>query len=240
MPNENILTVTFSVTLLPVLPQILARVRHLFDLQCDPEAINEILDSMNNIQPGLFIPGTRVSGCFDSFELSVRAVLGQQITVKSANILASKLVAAYGTPIETGIDGLTHIFPLPEDILSLDGEIANHLGVLGIISVRSKTILELARLFSQKQIDFDHCLNPEIEIKKLMDIPGIGSWTATYIAMRAMGWTNAFLETDASIKKALAPRTPKEILEISEAWQPWRSYATISLWNSLQDTNQED
>ena len=237
IPHKNVLAVTLSSSLLPVLPRVLARVRHLFDLGCDPEAISEILDSMNNIRPHLFTSGTRMPGCFDPFELAVRAVLGQQITVKAASTLAARIVETYGTPIETGIIGLTHTFPRPEDITSLNGEISDHLGALGIISTRSKTILEIARLFSEKNINLDHCQSPETEMKKLMNISGIGIWTAKYVAMRTMGWTDAFLETDAAIKKALAPLTQKEMVELSKNWQPWRSYATISLWNSLSGSN---
>ncbi len=232
-PQKNILTVTVSSALLEMLPQVLARVRHLFDLYCDPDAVYKALFSMNNIRPGLCVPGTRLPGCFDPFEMAVRAVLGQQITVKAASTLAARLVETYGTPVETGIEGLTHVFPLPEGIVALTGPISNHLGPLGIIKTRANTILALARAFAQNTIDFGFCAQPELEMKKMMTIPGIGVWTAQYVAMRAMGWPDAFLHTDHGVKKALAPHTPKEILALAEEWHPWRSYATINLWNSL-------
>ncbi|MEM5767253.1 MAG: adenosine deaminase, partial [Bacillota bacterium] len=114
-----------------------------------------------------------------------------------------------------------------------DGPIENHLGPLGVIAARSRTIYDLARAIVQREIDFDLCAQPEEEIKKLMRIRGIGSWTAQYIAMRAMEWPDAFLETDVGVKKALATYTSKELLEMAEAWRPWRSYATINLWNTL-------
>ena len=232
-PKKNALSVAVSEALLPVLPQVLARIRHLFDLYCDPDAVYEILRGMNDIRPGLCILGSRVPGCFNAFEMAVRAVLGQQITVKAASTLAARIVEAYGTPVQTGIEGLTHVFPSPEDIFALDGVIENHFGVLGVIAARSNTIYELARAFVQKKIDFDLCAQPEEEMKKLMAIRGIGSWTAQYIAMRAMEWPDAFLETDAGIKKALQPFTSKELLSMAEAWRPWRSYATVNLWNTL-------
>ncbi len=232
-PKKNALSVTVSEALLPVLPQVLARIRHLFDLYCDPDAVYEILRGMNDIRPGLCILGTRVPGCFNAFEMAVRAVLGQQITVKAASTLAARIVEAYGKPVQTGIEGLTHVFPSPEDIFALDGAIENHFGVLGVIAARSNTIYELARAFVQKKIDFDLCAQPEEEMKKLMAIRGIGSWTAQYIAMRAMEWPDSFLETDAGIKKALQPFTSKELLSMAEAWRPWRSYATVNLWNTL-------
>ncbi|MFV0401439.1 MAG: DNA-3-methyladenine glycosylase 2 family protein [Oscillospiraceae bacterium] len=231
--EKNALAVTVSETLLPVLPQVLARVRHLFDLYCEPNVIYEALASMDAIHPGLRVLGTRLPGCFNPFEMAVRAVLGQQITVKAASTLAARMVTAFGTPIDTGVDGLTHIFPSPEDILALQGPVREHLGPLGIIGTRANTIRALAEAFAQGEIDFSLCASPEAEMKKLMTIPGIGGWTAQYIAMRAMGWTDAFLETDVGVKKALAPRTPKEMLAIAEEWRPWRSYATINLWNSL-------
>jgi AraC family transcriptional regulator of adaptative response / DNA-3-methyladenine glycosylase II len=232
-PRKNALLVTAGETLLPVLPQVLARVRHLFDLYCDPDAVYRALSSMNTIRPGLCAPGTRLPGCFNSFEMAVRAVLGQQITVKAAGTLTARVAAAYGTPVQTGIEGLTHVFPSPEDIAALDGPIENRLGPLGVIASRARTIDELARSIVRGDIDLDRRPRPEEEIKKLMAIRGIGSWTAQYIAMRALEWPDAFLETDVGVKKALEPRTSKEMLEMAEAWRPWRSYAVMNLWNSL-------
>lgn len=232
-PQKNALTVTVSGSLLPVLPQVLSRVRHLFDLHCEPAAIYETLRVMNEIRPGLCVLGTRVPGCFDAFEMAARAVLGQQITAKAAGTLAARVVKAFGMPIETGIEGLTHVFPTPESFVALDGSAENHLGPLGVIATRARTIQELARAFIERSIDFDLPVRPEYEMKALMAISGIGSWTAQYIAMRAMEWPDAFLETDAGIKHALPGYTPKELLKLAEAWRPWRSYATVNLWNTL-------
>lgn len=231
--KKNVLSVTVSETLLPVLPQVLARIRHLFDLYCDPDAVYETLHVMNDIRPGLCTLGTRVPGCFNAFEMAVRAVLGQQITVKAAGTLAARIVENYGTPFQTETLGLTHIFPSPEDILAMGGNIGNNFGVLGVTSARSNTIYELAKALVHEEIDLDLCAEPEEEMKKLMKIRGIGSWTAQYIAMRAMVWPDAFLETDAGVKKALQPYKSKELLEMAEAWRPWRSYATVNLWNTL-------
>jgi len=231
--EKHTLTVTVSGSLLSVLPKVLARIRHQFDLYCDPEAIYDTLLVMNEIRPGLCVLGTRLPGCFNTFEMAVRAVLGQQITVKAAGTLAARIVNVYGTPVQTGIEGLTHIFPSPEHLLSLEGDIAEHFGVLGVTSARSKTIYKLAQSITSEEIDFELCAQPEKEIEKLMAIKGIGSWTAQYIAMRAMEWPDAFLETDAGVKKALQPYTSKELLAMANAWRPWRSYATVNLWNTL-------
>ena len=120
----------------------------------------------------------------------------------------------------------------PEDVLALDA-IENRFGALGITAARSRTIQELARAFVRETIDFDLPARPEEEMKKLTAIRGIGSWTAQYIAMRAMQWPDAFLDTDAGVKKALQPHTSREMRKMAEAWRPWRSYATVSLWNAL-------
>ena len=234
-PQKNALTVTVSETLLSVVPQVLARTRRLFDLSCDPEAVYETLAPMNDIRRGLCVLGMRVPGAFDAFETAVRAVLGQQITVKAANTLAARLVEACGTPVQTGVSGLTHVFPSPADILAFDGRIEAHLGPPGVIGTRARTIYELAKTFERADIDFGHGANPEAEMKKLLAIPGVGSRTAQYIAMRTMQWTDAFLETDVGVKKALSTHAPKELLEMAEAWRPWRSYATVNLWNTLQE-----
>ncbi len=231
-PGKNALRVAISENLLPVLPQILTRVRYMFDLYCDPHAVHESLSSMNEIRPGLCILGTRLPGCFNHFEMAVRAVLGQQITVKAAGTLAARLVSKYGKPVQTEIEGLTHLFPSARDILALE-DIEDCLGSLGITSARSRTIRELARALVHQKIDLDFCAKPEEEMKKLMEIRGIGSWTARYIAMRAMKWPDSFLETDAGVQKALETYDSRALLKMSEKWRPWRSYATVSLWNTL-------
>lgn len=234
---KHALSVTLGETLLPVLPQVLGKIKNMFDLYCEPEVISQALSPMNAIRPGLCSEGIRLPGCFDPFEMAVRAVLGQQITVKAASTLAGRLVNAFGTPVQTGIDGLTHVFPTPEKLLSLESPIENQLGPLGILTSRGKTIEALAEAFAKREVNLGFCPNPEEEIKKLLSIRGIGNWTAQYIAMRTMAWPDAFLETDAGIKKALPGLTPKDLLRLAEQWRPWRSYATINLWNSLYEQN---
>ena len=232
-PEKNALSVKVGETLLPVLSQILGRVRGMFDLSCDPETVACALSGMEAVRPGLFKPGTRVPGSFDAFELSVRAVLGQQIAVRAACTLAGRLAEALGTPVFTGIEGLSLLFPEPEEFLSSGEPLESRLGPLGILSSRSAAIKSLAEAFTDGSIRFGFCADPEAEMKKLLKIRGIGNWTAQYIAMRTMAWTDAFLETDAGIKKALPGLSPKELLKLAEPWRPWRSYANMCLWNSL-------
>ncbi|MGG5318840.1 DNA-3-methyladenine glycosylase 2 family protein [Enterococcus sp. AZ072] len=228
MEGKNLLAVTLSESLLPVLPQVLSRIRQLFDLYCDPTVVYETLNHMEN-----FACGTRIPGCFDPFEMAVRAILGQQITVKAASTLAARIVQKFGTPIQTPFTELTHTFPTPQTVLTLEGTIEENLGQLGVIATRSRTIKSLAERLSAGTIRFGPQATPEAEVEKLLAIPGIGHWTAHYLAMRALNWPDAFLETDVGIKKALAPLKPKEMLQLAENWRPWRSYATVSLWNSL-------
>ncbi len=230
-PEKNILTVAASENLLHVMPQILARIKRLFDLYCDPEIISEKLIAMNKIRSGLFSPGIRIPGSFDTFETSVRAILGQQISVKAAAAIAGKIVKALGTPVDTGFEKINAVFPSPEKITE-DGA-RERLQACGVTKARSETIYRLAEAVTAKKINLDYSADPEKEIGKLISIPGVGNWTAQYIALRVMGWPDAFPETDAGIKKALSPNTPDEILQIAGEWRPWRGYAAHSLWNSI-------
>ena len=170
-PEKNSLYVSISNNLVSVIPKVLSRVRHLFDLSSEPDEIQEKLSSMNKIQPGLFSPGIRIPGAFDVFEMVVRAVLGQQITVKAARTLVGRFAQTFGTPLNTGVEGLTHTFPVPETILPLEDNIADHLGPIGIISRRAKTILELARAIKYKTIELNFPTQPEKEIEKLKKYP---------------------------------------------------------------------
>ena len=229
-PKMDGLNVTLSDTLIPVLSQVLSRVRQLFDLYCDPDAVYEVLQVMNELQPGLCVKGRRVPGCFVPFETAVRAALGQQITVKAASTLAGRMATELGTPVETGIDGLTCTFPTAADITSLGDSIQDRLGTLGVISPRSACIRALAEALNRGEIRLDQSADPVQEMKKLQSIRGIGSWTAQYIAMRTMSWPDAFLETDAGVKHALPGKSARKLLALAERWRPWRSYAVVNLW----------
>ncbi|MCM3747187.1 helix-turn-helix domain-containing protein [Paenibacillus pasadenensis] len=231
--KKNMLALTISGTLLPVLPKVLMRIKHLFDLHSDPAEIYDKLAVMNRIKEGMCVPGTRLPGSFDSFEMAVRAVLGQQITVKAARTLATRIVSAYGSAISTPVAELTHTFPTPEEICSLEGPIENHLGVLGVTGARAKSIHALASALLNGDLELSRNSDPDLQLKNLLELPGFGPWTVQYIAMRALGWPDAFPHTDYGVKKALSGYSPKEILELAEQWRPWRSYATINLWNSL-------
>ncbi len=231
--GERVLSVKVAAELLPVLPQILNRVKHLFDLSCNPPAVAETLADMGRFRPGLPLLGLRLPGCADPFEMAVRAVLGQQISIGAARTLAGRLVEKFGAPLATGLPGLSHAFPTASEITRLPGRIGDHLGPLGITGIRAEALRELAEKMLAGEIAFHGGADPEEVVAKLQSIRGIGEWTARYIALRALGWTDAFLPSDYGVKKALAPRSVREIAELAEAWRPWRGYATVNLWNSL-------
>ena len=217
--ERSTLAVTVSASLLRALPQILARVRALFDTACDPARISAALETMRELDPRLPLCGLRVPGCFDPFETAVRAVLGQQISVKAASTLAGRLADSYGTRIETGIEGLDRLFPTAEQLRQTGPD---SLGGLGVIGARAGTILTLAEHFQSGRL---------LDRETLLSINGIGAWTADYIAMRVLGEPDSFLATDHAVKTALAPRTEKERIALAEGWRPWRSYAVMNLWN---------
>ena len=233
-PKGNTLSVTMASALLPVLSGVLARVRHLFDLDSNPMEIAERLRTLNDLIPGVVRPGVRVPGCFDPFEMAVRAVLGQQVTVKAARTIAGRVTTALGNEVTTPFEDLTRAFPLPETIVALEGPIEDRLGPLGVTGVRARSILAIAQALTAGTLTLSHHADPEKERETLLALPGIGPWTVDYIAMRALGWPDAFLDTDYGVKKALSAIPPKDLADLSRAWSPWRSYATITLWNFLQ------
>lgn len=232
-PKLNCLFVTMNSALIPVLSKILHRIKIMFDVYCRPEIVREKLKSIDEIKNNAYIDGIRIVGCFNIFEMCVRAILGQQITVKAAGTLAGRLAKNLGKPITTEIEGLEYIFPDEKTILDLEDNAVDKLGELGVISARAKTIYTLAQKLYCNEINLNHPNDITDTIKQLTQISGIGEWTAGYIAMRACCFTDIFLPTDYGIKKALAPMSKKEMIALSENWRPWRSYATMILWNSL-------
>ena len=230
--ERNALSVLMSESLLPATSQVMARLRRQFDTDCNPHAVYEGIASLNETVSGAAVVGTRLPGCFDGFETAVRAVLGQQVSVAAANKLAARIVATCGIPIDTGIEGLERVFPTPDDILALR-PIEEALGELGVIKARARTIAEVARLLACSELDFNVGAVVSEQTERLLAVKGIGPWTANYLAMRVLGSPDAFLETDAGIKHALPGLSPSERLRLAEQWRPWRSYATIALWNSL-------
>jgi AraC family transcriptional regulator of adaptative response / DNA-3-methyladenine glycosylase II len=225
-PAAKVLLVRLSDELLPVCAIVLERLKRLFDLQADPAAILAALGPLAEERPGLRVPGS-----FDGFEMSVRAILGQQITVAGASTLAGRLVARFGTPVKTPEAALTHLFPQAERIAQAT---VSEIGQLGITGKRSETLIALAKAMASGALVLAPGGRIEATLTQLRQIPGIGEWTAQYIAMRALSWPDAFPHTDLGIRKAIGEENPNKIFARAEQWRPWRAYAALHLWASLE------
>ncbi len=204
---------------------IVERIRAMFDLNADWAAIVRSLKT----DPALTRlvanqPGLRVPGCWNGFELAVRAILGQQVTVQGATTLAGRIVRTFGQPFITAL-GLTHLFPTPEVLA--DANIAS----IGLPAARAETIRTLARAVRGGHIRFDGIVDTEAFLARLCEIPGIGKWTAQYVAMRALGEPDAFPSGDLALLRALGLESFRDLEHRAEAWQPWRAYAAMYLWN---------
>ncbi len=230
-PSNSRLKLTVSSSLLPVIPRVISRVRGLFDTDCDPARIYEKLSLMNELREGLCEPGARTPGCFDPFETAVRTVLGQQITVKAARTLATRIVDSFGGYIDSPVEGLERAFPGPGTFLGMRDSIEDRLGTLGVTGARSRSIRAIAESVATGSILLSRSACFAEEEKKLLALPGVGPWTAHCLGMRVFGLPDAFPHTDFGVKKALDGMTNKEILALGESWRPWRSYAVINLWN---------
>jgi AraC family transcriptional regulator of adaptative response / DNA-3-methyladenine glycosylase II len=160
----------------------------------------------------------------------VRAILGQQITVKAATTIAGRLAAAFGEPIATPLPGITHVFPSANTIAELaPGDIAR----LGITSSRSRAVIAVAQAINSGALDLGTFADVESALVTLESLPGIGSWTAQYISMRALSWPDAFPHPDVALLKALDMK-PAAAATHAERWRPWRAYAVIHLWKSQE------
>ncbi len=221
--------------------QIATAARRVFDLSADPAllaatlAVDPLLKALVRRRPGVRIPGT-----WDPFECAVRAVLGQQVSVAAARTLAARLVARAGRPIDaamprqpTSAEGLTHLFPSPAALARAD------LSGLGVTGARIAAIQTLARAVLDGTLDFSAAA--EEVVAALKALPGIGAWTAHYIALRALGEPDALLAADIVLRRRAAaggsPLTQRELEARAEAWRPWRSYAVMHLWRAAAEAS---
>ena len=225
------LVVRLDGALIGVIPQILAGVKRLFDLSSHPIEIASVLGALAQDRPGL-----RVPGAFDGFETAVRAILGQQITVKAATTVAGRFAEALGEPIQTPFQEIRRLFPRPREIAECS---VSKIAELGIVSQRAKSIIELARAIADGTLCLDPGVDVEETLKALMNLPGVGVWTAQYVAMRALAWPDAFPHTDHGVMKAMNETSPANVLAAAEKWRPWRAYAAMHLWTSLKGRQDE-
>ncbi|HET8656013.1 MAG TPA: AlkA N-terminal domain-containing protein [Longimicrobiaceae bacterium] len=230
VPGKSALRVELSHSLAPVLPALLGRLKHLFDLSARPDLIAEHLGRDERLEAAVRRnPGLRVPGAFDGFELAVRAVLGQQVTVKGATTLAGRFVQAFGEPVRTPLPELTRLSPTPERVAVAGvGEVT----ALGVVRSRARSIIALAGEVASGRLRLVPGADPDATIAQLLALPGIGPWTAQYVAMRALRWPDAFPKEDVALRRRLGCASAAEADALSRAWRPWRSYATLHLWRS--------
>ena len=215
---------------------VVQRVRSLFDLDAAISDVRAVLARDPVMKRRLrHNPGIRVPGAWDGFELTVRAILGQQVSVKAATTLAGRIVARYGEQVDVAVEGVPHapqrLFPGPAKLRRA------RLETLGIIGSRARTIRTVAKATVTGQICFDATQDPDAFAEALKSIPGIGDWTAQYVAMRALKNPDAFPAGDLGLLRAFDDEAssrmkPVELLRRAEAWRPWRAYAALLIWGS--------
>lgn len=236
---KQTLRATIRFPRLAALPRIIGRVRRMFDLAANPELINAHLAEDPFLAPLVALrPGLRVPGTWDQVELAVRAILGQQVTVALATKQSGRIAAAFGTPLDdphARALGLTHLFPTPAQLAAAD------VAGLGLMpGARARAISALGAAVAADPSLFGPYRDLPSTVARLKSLPGIGEWTAHYIALRALREADAFPAADVGLMRALVPelgRRPSaaELLARAEAWRPWRAYAALHLWASLTD-----
>lgn len=211
---------------------IVSRVRRICDLDADPVAIASGLSSDALLRPLVEArPGLRVPGAWDGFELGIRAILGQQISVRGASTLAGRLVERYGRLLESPRPGVTRLFPNAGQLAGAD------LASIGLPQKRAETLCAFSTAVASGQLVLDGSAAPEETRERLRSIAGIGEWTAGYVAMRALSDPDAFPAADLVLLRAVGAATARELQRFAERWRPWRAYAALHLWQGVNDGN---
>ena len=210
------------------------RVRRLVDADCDPVAIADAFAGDALLGPLVRArPGLRVPGHVDGDELAARAVLGQQVTVAAARTTAARLTERYGDRVTLPVAGLTHLFPSSARLAEVDPE------ELPMPRSRGRALVALSRRLADGGLSLDRGAERDDVRRRLLEVPGIGPWTADYVALRALGHPDVFLPTDIGIRDALTAlgHDPADAARLAERWRPWRSYAQLHLWHALPTTH---
>ncbi len=230
LPKRNALQLRFTAALAQATQSVLSRTKQVFDVAADPQEISVALGELAEGAHGLRLPGA-----FDGFELALRAILGQQVTVKAARTLATRFVDAFGEAIATPFADLTRTFPTPARVAQLTRD---DIGRLGIVGARAEAMIAIAQGVTSGKLILGGSAEPSQTIEALREIKGIGPWTAHYIAMRALAWPDAWPPQDVALLNAMnLPNTAKGQRDadvIAEAWRPWRSYAVLHTWRKLE------
>jgi AraC family transcriptional regulator of adaptative response / DNA-3-methyladenine glycosylase II len=222
-----------------VVPAV-ARVRRLLDLDADSAAVDGLLGGDPLLQPLVrALPGVRVPGAVDGFEMAVRAVIGQQVSVAGARTVAGRLVSAYGKPLTRPDAGLTHLFPTADAIAGVDP------GTLPMPRSRARSLVGLAEAVTSGDLDLGNAADRDRTEAALIALPGVGPWTADYLRMRVLGDPDSYLPTDLGVRRGLerlgVAGDPKSAANRAEAWRPWRSYAVMHLWDiAMRDVPQSN
>jgi AraC family transcriptional regulator of adaptative response / DNA-3-methyladenine glycosylase II len=210
-------------------PAVAARFRRAFDLDADPTDVARVLGRDALLAPLVRRrPGLRIPGAWDTFECAARALLGQQVTVAAGRTFVARLVARAATTLPRPLHGLTHVFPSPGAVAAAD------LAGIGLTTARAEALRGLAQAVADGRLDLD---GPPCDvIAGLVRFPGIGPWTAQYVALRALGDHDAFPAADLVLRRAAAgggpPLSARALADRAEAWRPYRGYAAVHLWNA--------
>jgi AraC family transcriptional regulator of adaptative response / DNA-3-methyladenine glycosylase II len=225
--DKERLRATVSSQLVGQLVPLVAQLRSLFDLDAHPTEVDAVLGKDRALGPRVRRrPGLRVPGAFDGFEVAVRAVLGQQVSVRAATTLAGRLVQRFGVPTAAPAP-LTHVFPSAH---ALARARVDDVAELGMPTARAAAVIRLAsEMASGLRLERGVPLEPTLD--RLRALPGIGEWTAQYLAMRALSWPDAFPASDLGVLKALGVKNARLSTSRAEAFRPWRAYATLHLWS---------
>lgn len=230
--ESHCIRVHMSDAFAPALPAIIARLRAAFDLDADPAAIDAALSSAFSAGEGMRVPGS-----LEGFEIAVRAILGQQVTVAAARTFTQRILARYGQSIHTPWPQITRCFPTPTALADASPD---DLGKMGVVRQRQTALIALSRAVASGALNLNSPPNPLQVIEQLQQLPGIGEWTANYIAMRALRWPDAFPAGDIVLHTALDLRDEKSPTKraraaelASLAWRPWRSYAVFRAWAGM-------
>jgi AraC family transcriptional regulator of adaptative response / DNA-3-methyladenine glycosylase II len=227
VPEQHEVHVSASASLAPVLGAVLQRMRQGLDLDADPALIDPVLASL----PVPPLSGMRLPAGLDGFEVALRVILGQQVTVKAARKLVQRVVDRFGEPISTPFAGLHRVFPSAETIAAADPEV---IGKQGIVRQRVRALQALAAEVAAGRIALHRGAPLGATMDALRALPGIGEWTAQLIAIRALAWPDAWPASDIGLMNALGTRDAKRVEQLAEAWRPWRAYAVLRLWHHLE------
>ncbi|WP_395701577.1 AlkA N-terminal domain-containing protein [Aquabacterium sp.] len=229
VPDRHELRLSVAPALAPALGAVAQRLRQCLDLDADPAQIDPVLAAV----PGGERAGVRLPSGLDGFEIAVRVILGQQVTVAAARTLTRRLVERFGQPIETPFASLHRLFPSAEVLAGADPEV---IGKLGIVRQRVRALQALAAAVAEGRLALHRAAPLQPTLEALLALPGIGDWSAQLIAMRALAWPDAWPASDIGILNALSTRDAKLGTELAEAWRPWRAYAVMKLWLNLEPT----